>query len=82
MEHHGPNLFGRMLDMNVLKRLINAAYILIHIPLIIMGVAIMGDGQVIGGIAVILGGLFLANMAAKIVNYVAFGDFRAFNKFE
>ena len=82
MEHHGPNLFERMLNMNVLKRLINAAYILIHIPLLIVGVAIVGDGQIIGGTTVILVGLFLANMAAKIINYVAFGDFSAFNKFE
>jgi hypothetical protein len=82
MGHHGQNLFGRMLDMNVLKRLINAGYILMHIPLNIMGVAIMGDGQVIGGIAVILGGLFLVNIAAKTINYVAFGYFKAFNNFK
>jgi len=82
MGHHGQNLFGRMHKMNFFKRLVNAAYILAHIPIIIMGVAIMGDEQIIGGITVILGGLFLVNMAAKTINYIAFGYFKAFNNFE
>ena len=68
--------------MNVIKRLINAMYVIGSIIAVLFGGGVFFTGNPAAGLIVIAIGLAVVNVASRIINYILFGEFVAVNLHE